>query len=571
VSSDLAPTCVHDLMSRGVKTVAADAELRDIIRELRLIGHEGYPVVENGQIVGLLNRRDADKAIEHGLDSLRVRDVMQSGSVLLASDATIANLEQIMLSSGWGQIPIVDENGTLIGIVTRTDLIKYWARVHGHTPDETPHVSRAQITQTLGENIATLIDAIAQVAQAQGLGMYLVGGCVRDLLLQRRNLDIDFVVEGDAIGFAERLQKQFSGALNTFKPFGTAKWSPDDDTSKRLGITGLPDHIDFASARNEFYQQPTALPTVYQSSIKLDLQRRDFTINTLAIAASPSFGQLLDFFGGARDLELAQIRVLHSLSFIDDPTRIIRAVRFVQRLKFHIEARTEALIVPALPMLRRITGERIRNELDLLLQEPTPEAGWLRLQGYGVLSAIHPALRFDERMAATFASARDHAENDATITLTDLYWHVWATYFLSADVHAICERLLFPRSLQESMAQTAQLQTELDKLANDSIKPSDIFALLQSYPPIALQASIITTDNALVRAHLRDYLTTFQHVRIMTTGDDLKALGLKPSPCFKRILDRLRLARLDGEVEDDAGEKRLLQQLIDGGICNDDL
>ena len=213
-----------------------------------------------------------------------------------------------------------------------------------------------QFETVLGQEAAAHIQMVAKRAQqADAVNVYLVGGVVRDLLLGRANFDIDFVVEGNAIEFAEGLQGQQGGQLTAFKPFGTAKWKPTGE-NEALG------HIDFASARYEFYEHPTALPTVYDSSIKLDLQRRDFTINTLAVQISPvsMFGRVVDFYGGVRDLEAKLIRVLHTLSFIDDPTRILRAFRFERRLGFKIEERTAELVQTALPMLGRITGERLR-------------------------------------------------------------------------------------------------------------------------------------------------------------------------------------------------------------------
>ncbi|MBE0688874.1 MAG: CBS domain-containing protein, partial [Anaerolineae bacterium] len=327
---------VSQLMSHGVQTVNAQSHVREVVQQLRRIGHEGYPVVENGQLVGLLTRRDADRASEHGLGDLRVRDIMQTGAAALTPDDSIYALEQTMLQSGWGQIPVMGSNQRLIGIVTRTDLIKHWAQTHPPHAEIIPRVDVALVKQVLGENAAQLIHAVGEMALDRGQEVYMVGGCVRDLLLRRRNLDIDFVVEGDAIDFVEAICMALGGSTSSFRPFGTAKWFPDEMTHERLGLkhNDTPEHIDFASARNEFYEHPTALPTVYSGSIKLDLQRRDFTINALAMQVSPSFGRILDYYGGLRDLELKHLRVLHSLSFIDDPTRIVRAVRFEQRLGF---------------------------------------------------------------------------------------------------------------------------------------------------------------------------------------------------------------------------------------------
>ncbi|MCA9915600.1 MAG: CBS domain-containing protein, partial [Anaerolineae bacterium] len=327
---------VADLMSYGVQTVSADEPIAEGIARLRRIGHEGYPVLDANRVVGLLTLRDADKALEHGLKEATMRDVMLSGTVTLTPHDSVARLEEVMVASDWGQIPVVDEREQLIGIVTRTDLIKHWAQKHPARAPETPHIELASAEQILGISNIALIETVSALAQKSGLPLYMVGGVVRDLLLERPNYDIDFVVEADAITFVESLAATYGGDVHSYRPFGTAKWLLDETAAEKLGVKleQLPDHLDFATARSELYEHPTALPTVYNSGIKLDLRRRDFTINTLAVQLSPqgAMWRVLDFYGGLHDLERGMIRVLHSLSFVDDPTRIIRAVRFAQRL-----------------------------------------------------------------------------------------------------------------------------------------------------------------------------------------------------------------------------------------------
>jgi tRNA nucleotidyltransferase (CCA-adding enzyme) len=259
-------TWVSDLMSHGVQTVQAEQIIGDVIPKLRRIGHEGFPVLDDEKVVGLLTLRDADRAMEHGLGHLKVRELMSGGAITLRPSDSVWVLEQRMVESGWGQIPVLGDNDKLIGIVTRTDLIKHWARIHPAISVQTPIIDVQKISNVLGEAIKTLIQTLAKHAQQTNIQLYLVGGVVRDLLLNRKNLDLDFVVEGNAIDFAENLQRQFGGQINSFRPFGTAKWKFDEEASHKLAIDlrSLPDHIDFATARNEFYEHPTALPTVYK-------------------------------------------------------------------------------------------------------------------------------------------------------------------------------------------------------------------------------------------------------------------------------------------------------------------
>jgi tRNA nucleotidyltransferase (CCA-adding enzyme) len=552
---------VGDLMSRGVQTLDPNARLESVITRMRRIGHEGYPVVEDGRVIGLLTRRDADRALEHGLGDLSVRQVMTAGDNALLPTDSLAVLENRMVESGWGQLPVVDDGSALIGIVTRTDLIKQWA----HTkPDPAPVISATEIATVLGEASAVLIERIAQQAKRQHLNVYMVGGVVRDLILKRPSDDLDFVVEGDAIDFARRLQARYGGQLHVYPPFGTATLRLED------GSEAAPDHVDFASARAEFYEHPAALPTVYNSSIKLDLGRRDFTINTLALRLGD--GRILDFYGGLADLRAEQIRVLHSLSFVDDPTRILRAVRFERRLGFSIEPRTAQLIDTALPMLRRITGERVRNELTLMLGEADPAQTFALLQARGILAAIHPAFALPDDLAARLQPART-TPPPWSMPAPDPLDVDWGVILVNAniapaDLPELCARLLFSKTFSDSIIEAARLLARRD-LATLDMPPSRIVALLEETGDLALYLVWLLEDNALARERIWQYANEWRSVKPATNGRKLRSRGLKPGPCYARILTRLRAARLDGEISDDDGETRLLERLIQEGICDD--
>ncbi len=563
-----AETRIADLMSRSAQTLDAGAKLETVVRKLRRIGHEGFPVVDNGQIVGLLTRRDADRAVEHGLGDLTIREVMSAGAITLHPDDPVALLEQRMVASGWGQIPVVGDDGALLGIVTRTDLIQYWARTHPAAPPVAVEtVDHAQIAAVLGSSAAKLIEVVAQQAREQSVTLYMVGGGVRDLLLQRANDDIDFVVEADAIPFAESLQQRYGGMIHFYRPFGTATWLLDG-----VAINGgdLPESVDFATARNEFYEHPTALPTVYSSSIKPDLGRRDFTINTLAIQLSPASGRVIDYYGGLADLRAGLIRVLHSLSFVDDPTRILRAVRFERRLGFSIEARTAQLIETALPMLRRITGERLHNELTLLLREPDPAGSFVLLQTRGILTAIHPAFSIPDDLHVRLQRARNPLPDwvKPPPDPTDLDWCLLLADVPPDDLTALCDRLIFSRTLTGAILDTARLVQNLDGLGEPETKPSQVVARLTGIDDLALYAAWIITAG-LPQQRIWQYANEWRTIRTIIDGHVLRARGLKSGPCYAAILSRLRAARLDGDVTTDADENRLLQTLVDEGICND--
>jgi tRNA nucleotidyltransferase (CCA-adding enzyme) len=313
---------------------------------------------------------------------------------------------------------------------------------------------------------------------------------------------------------------------------------------------------------------------VYNSSIKLDLHRRDFTINTLAVQLSPERAayRILDFYGGLADLNNRTIRVLHSLSFVDDPTRILRAVRFEHRLDFTVEPRTLELIETALPMLRRITGERLRNELDLLLKETEPEQGLRIMRDRGILSAIHPAFEFPDAAAAGFKTARQlRGELPAAIEDEDwtlFYWHLIMAHLMPDDVQSVCERLLIGQTSVKSYLQSADLNHNPGALVQENARISQIAARLDDVSEIAALAIWILGDKQ-IRERIARYLLEWRYIHPSVDGNTLKELGLRPGPCYAVILDRLRQAWFDGEITDSETENLLLAQLVEAyrGDC----
>ena len=434
---------VREIMSWGMTTIAPDATVAEVADRMSIRGHEGFPVVdENGRLQGLVTRRIVDMAMRHGMQNDPVQKVMRTGAVTVRLDDPVQVVQKKMIESGWGQIPVVDENGRMVGIVTRTDLLKLWGE---EIPPERPSVKEL-MEASLPPGLLELLRRIGQVAAEMGHPLYTVGGFARDLLLNRPNFDVDFVVEGDAVILAQKLAREFGGRVRPHRRFGTAKWIRDEKAfaeGKPLA-DGAPASIDFATARTEFYEAPTLLPIVERSSIKLDLHRRDFTINTLAIRLDGQhWGELLDFYGGRKDLEEGIIRVLHSLSFIEDPTRILRAIRFEQRFGFTIEPRTAELMMEAVDLIPRVSGPRIRHELELILLEEQPEKVLRRLHEIGVLREIDQELGWDERIAEKFAALRRalQALPEPPASVERLYFTLWVYNLMPAAHKRILDRL----------------------------------------------------------------------------------------------------------------------------------
>lgn len=559
---------IAHLMSFGqVQTVDADEKVVDIIAHIRRIGHEGYPVLDDDRVVGLLTLNRADKVLEHGLKQATVRDVMEEGQITLSPDDPVSLLEETMVESKWGQIPIVDESQKLIGIVTRTDLITHWAQTHPAKTIRVPSIDLQQAENTLGRHNLKLIAQIARFAHARKNYIYMVGGVARDLLLERPNFDIDFVIEGDAIEFAEALQTKFGGRVHPYPPFRTATWTLDTESAQKLGLSleMIPDHLDFATARSELYEHPTALPTVYNSGIKLDLRRRDFTINTLAIQLSPErfMWQILDFYGGLPDLESRLIRVLHSLSFVDDPTRILRAVRFSERLQFIIESRTTELIQTALPMLKRVTGERLQNEIALILQEENVARALLKLKALGVLKNIHPDFQLIGDVTPVFNQLKAQNLPDWIEESLSLRWHLLIAHVPYDAIAEIALRLLIGRSKADIFILTAELVQNPDILRDEGVLASEIVKQLAPLGEESLMAVWLSVDDESVRESIKQYRDSWRHIKPTVDGNTLKQMGLTPGPAFRTILERLRDAWINGLVYNEEQEKSYLKTIID--------
>lgn len=580
---------VAQIMSRAPQLLTPSTPLEEAARRMARYGYEGYPVVENGKIIGLLTRRAVDRALAHRLN-LPIRNLMDAGEVTVFPHHSLEHLQQVMTDTGWGQIPVIDPNTQqIVGIVTRTDLLKTLA------PE--PAIPGYRNLADLLENALppghlALLKAIAETAHQQRQALYLVGGFVRDLLLEHPSLDFDLVVEGDAIALAKALAKKYGGRVTTHARFGTAKWilkqessmndhaSRFDNRESQAGYFPFSplDSIDLISARTEFYSHPTALPTVERGSIKLDLHRRDFTINTLALRLDGlHYGELHDYWGGYNDLRQRLIRVLHSLSFVDDPTRMLRAVRFEQRFGFRIEQRTLELLQAALApqdstgqsLLDRVSGDRIRHELDHMLAEPKAAQMLARLHELGLLRAIHPKLPWNQELHAALAALPENppgpewelAPNVKGMpTPRVVAYAVWLEQLPPAAVKLIARRLKFPQALTAVLQSAAELWSELPTLAD--VLPSAAATRLDSAHPIALFACYHATSDQRARARLRQYATEWQHVQPLTDGHALQALGLPPGPVYAEILAQLRAAWVDGVVSSQEEEEALLADIL---------
>lgn len=407
----------------------------------------------------------------------------------------------------------------------------------------------SKIEKQLPAELVNFMRVAGEMAHSQGQSLYLVGGVVRDLLLGQTNLDLDLVLEGDAINLAQQLAEIYRGKITTHPRFGTAKLQWDKWS------------VDLATARSEIYVKPGALPRVKPGSIDSDLFRRDFTINTMAIELNPShYGELIDLYGGRDDLEHRLIRILHEKSFIDDATRIWRGLRYEQRLDFQLERNTLQLLKRDIPMLDTISGDRIRHELELILKEKHPEKILRRAEELEVLPKLHPALKGNGWLEEKFEQARRLSLPN--LPPVGLYLALLAYHLTSEENERLISHLRLPRSLARTLRDTNSLKINLESLASSELTPSSIYRLLYRYSLLAIMANSLAADLAVACQHIQLFLNKLRYIKPVLTGDDLKRMGIAAGPNIKEILQLLHEARLDGKVTSKRGEIDLVKRWL---------
>ena len=527
---------------------------------------------DNQELSGIVSRQILEKALYHKLNDVPVREYMTTEMVSVAPTAGILEIQENIIESKQRILPVID-NGMAVGVVTRTDLLKVLIRQQQYDDaanmpqsQRQIHARRRNILNFMKERLTPqrldLLRDIGRVADELGYPAYVVGGFVRDLFLYRSNEDIDIVIEGDGIAFAKRFAATRNARIHAHAKFGTA-------------VIIFPDgfKIDVASARLEYYKFPAALPIVEMSSIKLDLFRRDFTMNTLAIQLNPDkFSTLVDFFSAQKDIKEKVIRVIHNLSFVEDPTRVFRAIRFEQRFGFSIGKLTAGLIENAVKMdfFKRLGGRRIFSELRLILDEENPTPALARLQDYQLLQMIHADLRISNNMISLLNTTREVIAWHDLLFLEESYIK-WAVYFLvlirNCDLRttrAICERLeLAPRYrkifLKDRTAADATLNRLERKLPNDNRSLYNRLSGLSIEMILYMMACAHSRD---VKRAISHFVTKLRYVTTTVTGKDLMRYGLKPGPIYREIMQRVLEAKLDGLLKSRNDELKFVEEQL---------
>ncbi len=413
----------------------------------------------------------------------------------------------------------------------------------------------------LPEEILSLIYLSRDIAEELGFNAYLIGGFVRDLILGVKNLDLDIAVEGDGIKFADNLAQRLNVKLTRHKRFGTAT------------LTVKPQlKLDIATTRKEFYPEPACLPVVNIGMLKDDLARRDFTINTLAISISgKKFGELINLFDGENDINNKNIRILHNLSFIDDPTRILRAIRFEQRYNFKIEPNTLKCLKEAvkLKILNIVQPQRLRDELILLLKEENSLRAIKRIRKLVGFNFINPALSISAKTYDLFNSISRQIRWFKSKFVLHRKLDVWLIYFMALidflkvnQVKSLCRRFVFCKGEEKRILSYMKLRSKIMlKLSRNKIKPSSIFHLLEplSYEVILLIKA--KSKNKNIKKHIEDFFHIYHRTDISVSGHDLKDLGFTPGPGYQKIFNKLLNAKLNGEIKTKKQELDLVKRL----------
>lgn len=538
----------EDMMTSPVKTLPPDTTIEEAGRLMYRYGHSGFPVVSEDGLMGLVTRRDLDKANHHKLGHAPVKAYMTKKLLTVEPENTVEEMQNIIIKNNIGRLPVM-KNGNLVGIVTRTNVIEmlHDKNLTEALRNQTLVHLEDEMEKQFSDEILSVLKEISHTAEKTKIPAYLVGGIVRDLFLKRPNDDIDIVVEGNGILFLETLQQLFGGSIRTHEQFGTGTWK---HSSGQM--------IDITSARLEYYSEPASLPDVETSTLKEDLYRRDFTINSMALSLNhKNFGSLVDPFNGQDDLRNAQIKVLHNLSFVDDPTRILRAVRFEERFDFLMDSQTEDLVLHSIGRIKDLSKDRLIQQLKRLFNEG---------ESSGIINRLFE-LNFWKQLSVN-DSAKKESLNQ-TKNLCSLYESYegfqssWFNYFTipfyNSDVLYIAQQYGMNKPNKKFIKDIYHLTNKVKWKHIDTI--GEFHRVLKDISEDAV-LFILAAEPLEQNSVLIEYLKRRQDMQMLLTGEDLIKAGLKPGPEFRKIILDSDVAVLNGEIKTKKEADNWLKQYI---------
>ena len=551
-----------DAMVYPVKTIEPERTLEEAGEILTRYNLDILPVLQDEKVIGLISKEVVQRAEYHGLKSSLVKEYMTTEFSVVTPETPFSRVQALIIGQNQSLLPVVEKD-RLVGAISSGDVMRVLQEEMMKSEkgvsvfESQPVFARKKMIskfmkERFPERVDNLLMEFGRVGDGLGYSVYAVGGFVRDLLLKVENFDVDIVVEGDGIRFAEEFEKKFPCRIRTHKKFGTA-------------IILFPDglKVDVATARWEVYDSPAALPTVESASIKMDLYRRDFTVNTLAIQLNPkAFGELIDFFGGVKDVKEKTIRVLHNLSFVEDPTRVFRAIRFEQRFGFQIGKHTQNLMRNAVKVgfLERLSGGRVLSELILILQEEDPLPALKRMRDFNLFHFLHPGLKFDEH-AEVLCEQIHHVIAWFDLLFLEQRYERWLIYFYGlmdfikeGEREELCQRLAMNdrlrKRVKEGKLQADQVLLQIFSWINTDRHPkrSEIYDVLD---PLSIESKLFMmakTTQVTTRRYISLYFTQLKDTKPLLKGTDLIQMGMKSGPSIKKALSGLLKARLDEQV-----------------------
>lgn len=559
---------ISEIMNSPVKYVSSGSSFKKAMEMTMKYNLNHMPVVEKGRTVGIISRKDILHGIKHGLDKEPVNDIMQVEFDTVNPYTPFYAAEEIMVNKGQKLLPVEDAGG-IVGVVTRTDLLRLMHEeitLRSAQADKARRdmfISRSRVVSdllkdNLPKDILAVLKDIGRFAESRGVKAYVVGGFVRDLLMGNKNFDIDIVTEGDATAFAKEYSKEKGCKAIIHDKFKTA-------------MVILPGSlkIDFATARTEYYMTPAAAPEVEESSVRNDLFRRDFTINAMAVRLDGSqYGRLLDFFSGQKDINEKKIRALHSLSFVDDPSRAFRAIRFAVRFGFDIGAHTERLIKHAesLNLFGQLLGSRLFLELKYILEEKGYVKALEMMKKYDLLRFYSPGISFDASMLEKFERLETligwyNIQIGDKIELWKARLEILFSNLNAAEFAGASNKFDLPSKNAGELAEDKRRMNYAMQSFRRYKEPSPslITRLCENLSREGLLALAAVLGNSKQNM-VKDYITEYSRVKIECCGDDIIALGVKKGPDVKIVIKALKDNKLDGLIKDRGEEEAFIRK-----------
>ena len=550
-----------DIMTVPVDLVKPEITVNEA-REFLLSKHYSTLLIgDKGIVSGILTKKDISRAIHHQMGDRPVDSCMSTNVMTVKESESIYTVYKTMVDFNIGRIPVVNENAQVRGIITRSDLLHF----HFHSmfkqkevPADFDNIS-ALMQKNLSEDIMDILKRAGHIADSLGMKAYAVGGFVRDLIMQRYNYDLDIVVEGDGLHFAREFTRKFGKRYKLFEQFGTAYVILND---KRK--------IDVATARTEFYAGSGSLPEVEYSSIRNDLYRRDFTINSLAVCINPKqFGLLLDYFGGRRDIRLRILKVLNNMSFVEDPLRILRAIRFEQRFGFSIENKTLHLLTNSLKQksLKNVSVERIRTELIVSCKKGAADDFFMRLEDLGILKEININLNFSVKKREICKRIYE-----LSIWFTNSFpaeeIKIWICYHLALLEELslrtklkIAQQLKYPGIFPDSIRKTVDLYEHYLADFAESGSEGDLCLRLRILNNESIIYLLATAENPAVKEIIIRFLNQYRYITTELNGADLLAMGIPEGKIVGKLLAELWKTKINNLLPDRKAEVRFIKKL----------